>query len=82
MHYSLLEGKLNKMEYKSRPIDEYLLLDEDEIQFDKEEYIAFAVCSKECGTMQFIVDGQTQVCPKCGKLMFRTAVKKYRLVEE
>ncbi|HOU09892.1 MAG TPA: hypothetical protein PL044_03155 [Clostridiales bacterium] len=68
--------------FVSCPLGEYLQLDEDEIRFKKEQHIAYAVCSKKCGNMQFIVDGQTQVCPKCGKLMFRAVVKKYQLIEE
>ncbi len=53
----------------------------ENMEFPKEIYIAFAVCGKECGAKGFIVDGQTQVCEYCGKLMFRTEVKKYVLAE-
>lgn len=51
------------------------------IEFPKEIYIAFAVCGKQCGNKGFIVDGQTQVCEYCGKLMFRTEVKRYVICE-
>ena len=44
-----------------------------------EVYIAVACCTNECGNVQLIVDGSTQVCPKCGGLMFRRSVKKYIL---
>ena len=40
--------------------------------------IAFAICHPDCGAAEFIVDGSTQECQKCGRLMFRTAVHKYR----
>jgi hypothetical protein len=39
--------------------------------------IAYAVCHPECGTEQLIVDGSTQECQRCGRLMFRTAAKEY-----
>jgi len=47
------------------------------IRFPKELHIAYAVCGKKCGNKEFIVDGQSQVCQYCGRLMFRTKVKKY-----
>ena len=49
------------------------------VEFPNEIHIAYAVCGNECGNREFIVDGQTQVCQYCGKLMFRTEVKKYIL---
>ena len=48
------------------PLDQY----QDEpadVQFPKEIFVSFAVCSKECGNTEFIVDGSTQVCEYCGK---------------
>jgi hypothetical protein len=39
--------------------------------------IASAVCHPDCGTEQFIVEGSTQECQRCGRLMFRTAMKEY-----
>ncbi len=50
-----------------------------EVGFPSEIHIAFAVCGKECGNREFIVDGQSQVCQYCGKLMFRTEMAKYKL---
>jgi len=50
-----------------------------EIDFPIEIHVAYAVCGKGCGNRGFIVDGQTQVCEHCGKLMYRTEVKKYIL---
>lgn len=61
------------------PLDDYIDIEEREIVFPKEIFVAFAVCSKECGNTEYIVDGSSQVCQKCGKLLFRTAVKKYIL---
>jgi hypothetical protein len=39
--------------------------------------IAYAVCHPDCGTEQFIVEGSTQECQRCGRLMFRNATKEY-----
>lgn len=47
------------------------------VKFPNEIEIAFAVCGKSCGNKEFIVDGGTQVCQYCGKLMYRTKVRKY-----
>ena len=66
--------KLNFPEYK---FNEYI--DKKIPKFQYEIYISFAVCGKNCGYKTFIVDGQTQVCEYCGRLMFRTEERKYRL---
>lgn len=47
-----------------------------------EIYISLAVCNKECGHIQLIVDGAPQVCPKCKKQLFRIKVKKYKLIKQ
>lgn len=62
-------------------LEEYLSIDDGQ-EFPKEINIALAVCTKNCGTVEFIVDGSTQVCQRCGSLMFRTEVKKYRLMDK
>ncbi|MGE5405402.1 MAG: hypothetical protein ACM3PP_10755 [Candidatus Saccharibacteria bacterium] len=66
--------------------DDYKLEDYPEVEpasiiFPEEIYIAFAVCGKQCGNKEFIVDGSTQVCEYCEKTMFRTEVKRYILAE-
>jgi len=68
-----------KQRFVGYELDEYPEV--KEVQFPEEIHIAYAVCGKTCGAKGFIVDGQTQVCDYCGKLMFRTEVRKYRLVE-
>jgi hypothetical protein len=45
--------------------------------FLKAIHIAYAVCHPDCGTEELIVDGSTQLCQRCGRLMFRTEVKEY-----
>lgn len=52
-----------------------------DVDFPAEIAIAFAVCSKQCGAREYIVDGSTQVCQHCGHLMFRTEVRTYQLVD-
>lgn len=69
----------NKKKFKAYNLDEYPSI--KEIKFPKEIHIAFAVCGKECGNKEFIVDGQSQVCQYCGRLMFRDEVKKYKIEE-
>jgi hypothetical protein len=46
-------------------------------EFPETVPIAYAVCHSDCGTKQLIVDGSTQECQRCGRLMFRTEVKEY-----
>ncbi|MBL4932367.1 hypothetical protein [Clostridium paridis] len=67
--------------FEGYEIDEYIE-EPEEIKFSKEIYIAYAVCSKQCGNVEFIVDGSSQVCQYCGKMMFRTEVKEYVLRNE
>lgn len=70
------------MTNKEVKFEPYNLEDYPEIEnvdFPEEIYIAYVVCGNECGNKEFIVDGQTQVCQYCGKLMFRTEVGKYVL---
>lgn len=50
--------------------------------FPKEIYVTYAVCGKQCGNVEFIVDGQTQVCERCHKQLFRTETRKYVLLED
>lgn len=68
-------------EPKIPTLEEYLSIDDGQ-EFPKEINIALAVCTKNCGTVEFIVDGSTQVCQHCGSLMFRTENKKYRLMDK
>jgi hypothetical protein len=53
--------------------------DPEEIVFPAEMPIAYAVCHPECGADQFIVDGSTQECQRCGGSLFRTEVRTYML---
>ena len=73
--YTLIDLAMNKSTFESYEIDQYQ--DVNDIAFPEEIPIAYAVCSKSCGNKEFIVDGQSQVCQYCGKLMFRTLVKEY-----
>lgn len=66
-----------KFKAKAYPLAQYQEL--GKIAFPRELPVAFAVCSKKCGARQFIVDGGTQVCEYCGRLMFRVEVATYAL---
>jgi hypothetical protein len=63
-------------------LQDYPEINDDGVKFPETEYITYAVCSKECGNTEFIVDGSTQICDHCGKSMFRTAVAEYRFVRK
>ena len=56
--------------------------DVESVKFPELIAVAFAVCSKECGTTCFIMDGGPQICTYCGKMMFRTLVRSYRILPE
>jgi len=51
-----------------------------DIKFPDSIHVAYAVCHPECGAREFIVDGSTQECQRCGSLMYRTEVVEYRLM--
>ena len=61
--------------FEAYPMEDYPKV--DAVAFSETIHIAYAVCGKECGNKEFIVDGQTQVCQRCGRLMFRTFVQKF-----
>ena len=50
--------------------------------FPSEVLIASATCHPECGAQEFIVDGSTQECQRCGGLMFRHSVASYSRKDE
>lgn len=67
---------MKKPRFEAYPLDQYP--DVTEVEFPDKLGIAYAVCADSCGNAEFIVDGQTQVCQYCGKLMFRTLVEEYQ----
>lgn len=68
---------MKSFEAKSYPLKAYPKV--RKIDFPKSLPIAYAVCADRCGNRQFIVDGSTQVCEYCGRLMFRTLTQTYSL---
>jgi len=56
--------------------------DPGDVAFPEKIYVAYAVCHSECGVREFIVDGSTQECQRCGDLMFRTDVAEYQFVKK
>ena len=67
----------DSLEFSSYSLEDYPDVNEDDITFPKTINISYAVCSKQCGNAEFIVDGSSQVCQYCGKLMFRFFTKEY-----
>lgn len=64
--------------FKKYPSSEYFSeSDFDKIVFPEEIQIAYAVCGKQCGNHEFIVDGQSQICERCAHNMFRTITATY-----
>lgn len=49
----------------------------EKVNFPETVYIAHAVCHPECGVQEFIVDGGTQKCQRCGGLLFRNEEVEY-----
>ena len=63
----------------------YKLKDYPEVEtvdFPREIIIVYAVCSKQCGNEQFIVDGSTQTCEYCYREMLKKRSRKYVLAED
>ncbi len=79
---SIQEAFISHLESLTRWYDEPQdYPDVKDIPFPEKISVAYAVCHPECGVKQFIVDGGTQECQRCGSLMFRTEVKKYKLID-
>ena len=45
-------------------------------------FVAFATCRADCGVAEFIVEGSTQECQRCGRLLFRHKSQKYRAMSD
>jgi len=45
--------------------------------FPESVHVAYAVCHPNCGRQEFIIEGSTQECQRCGGLMFRTTTQEY-----
>lgn len=63
-------------------LSDYPDIPDGSVEFPESVHIAYAVCTKKCGVREFIVDGSTQRCQTCGKLMFRTDVSEYKLKKD
>jgi hypothetical protein len=62
--------------WQEEATDDYPNIDEE---FPQSIWLAFAVCLPECGGREFIVDGGSQECQHCGRLMFRRESKLYEI---
>ena len=61
---------------------DYPDVDPQSVEFPMEIMVTYAVCRKECGASEFIVEGQTDVCEYCGYHMLHTVGRKYILSED
>ena len=52
------------------------------VSFPDELTVSYAVCHPQCGKEEYIVEGSTQECQRCGGLMFRTEFAQYKLVRD
>jgi hypothetical protein len=77
-----IEREYRKKAEEGVSVDDYPLVNNDEVVFPPDICISYAVCRKECGAAQFIVDGSTQICENCGGVMLRTVVKRYRVTNQ
>ena len=52
---------------------------EAQATFPQTLFVAFASCHADCGAAEFIVEGSTQECQRCGRLLFRHSSKEYAI---
>lgn len=81
-----MKGRIIKMVNDlNNYIPEYIKIEDypdvDNIEFPSEIYISVSLCGNDCGACGFIVDGSTQICEYCGRLMIKHDSKKYILAE-
>jgi hypothetical protein len=67
---------------KGIPDKDYPDAKPDEAKFWAEIEVSYAVCVKSCGNAEYIVSGGTQICPCCGRTMFRTSSRDYVVDDE
>jgi len=65
--------------FQNEPMD---YLEVNEVEFPETINISYAVCHPECGIKEFIVDGSSQECQRCGGLSFREAIAEYRFIRK
>jgi hypothetical protein len=63
-------------------VSDYPAAEEESVDFPPVIHVAYAVCTRDCGSAQFIVDGSSQLCEYCGRQRFRTVVRRYVLADE
>ena len=73
---SLIQSLISISRWNNEPMD---YPDTTGVEFPDSIHIAHATCHPECGVQEFIVDGSTQRCQRCGSLMFRSEVREYQI---
>lgn len=78
---SLSERDIERMVLHLESISQWNIQDRNYVEpnrgFPNNIYVAIAVCHKSCGDVQLLVDGSTQECDNCGRLMYRTETREY-----
>jgi hypothetical protein len=62
--------------------EDYPEAEPGDAKFWAEIEVSYAVCVKACGNAEYIISGGTQICPCCGRTMFRTASRDYVLDDD
>jgi len=63
-------------------LQDYPDIDPNSVEFPTEICLVYAVCRKECGNREFLIDSQTDICEYCGHHMLHTVGRKYILAKE
>lgn len=75
--YRIRGNALRPRRFERYPDSEYLDPKKLCFDFEKEESVAYAVCNHGCGFAALISDGGSQICPRCGGILFRECVGNY-----
>lgn len=76
-----MKGDYWKKASKGIKLADYPQAGQENVAFPPVLRIAYAVCRNRCGHAEFIVDGSSQICYYCGKMMLRTVLREYVLAE-
>lgn len=63
-------------------LEDYPDVAPNSVEFPTEICIVYAVCRKECGNREFLIDSQTDICEYCGHHMLHTVGRKYILTKD
>lgn len=73
-HNKMLDGVPVHLNFDSK-LSDYPEIDPNSVHFPTEICIVYAICRKECGNREFLIDNQTDICEYCGHHMLHTVGK-------